>query len=50
MTRATFRRRVERLESASGGGEFTLAELVWWSYHSEERRPDNSDYVYVTNQ
>lgn len=45
MSRATLRRRIERLEAASGGGEFTLAELVWWSYHSEERQPDNPDYV-----
>jgi hypothetical protein len=26
----TLKKRVEKLESASGEGDVTLAELVWW--------------------
>ena len=34
MTRS-LRRRIERLEAASGGDEVTLEELVLWSYAKE---------------
>ncbi len=47
MTRATLRRRIEKLEAASPASqEVTLPEAVVWSYEpAEKRTADNPDYV-----
>ena len=38
-------KRVEKLEAASMGGEVTLEEIIWWSYHLDLCRPDNPEFV-----
>jgi hypothetical protein len=45
MNKASLVRRVARLEAAKSGGEFTLGELVWWSFHRELCLSNNPDYV-----
>jgi hypothetical protein len=39
MARATLARRIERLEAATGGGDVTLEELIWWSTMTRPTMP-----------
>ena len=47
MTRTTLRRRVERLEIASGGESFSLFEMVKLSYIPREGRTPEEEAVYA---
>jgi len=44
MTTAALKRRLKKVEKAKKSPEFTLGELIWWSYHTDRRIPGDPFY------